>query len=97
MYSRDPAPTRARLVTWRGILSHMLVLALLAPALLETNSRPVVGVLYQPIDESLQELCPSCGSYVVASYVQWLQSAGARVALLPVSYTHLTLPTICSV
>eukprot|EP00729_Bicosta_minor_P030817 gene30817-25676_t len=32
-----------------------------------TNPRPVIGILYQPIDTSLQPLCPSCGSYIVGS------------------------------
>lgn len=48
----------------------------------DVNVAPVIGVLYQPIDSSLSPLCPSCSSYVVSSYVQWLQGAGARVALL---------------
>ena len=61
----------------------MLLLTALVRALCSTslNNRPVIGVLYQPIDPSLLPLCPTCTSYVVSSYVQWLQGAGARVAL----------------
>ena len=38
----------------------------------------------------------SSGAYY-AGYVAWAQSKGIVAGVSPVSYTHLTLPTICSV
>merc|ERR1711907_866729 len=37
-----------------------------------TNDRPIIGVLTQPIDDNT--------SYIAASYVKFLEAAGARVA-----------------
>jgi len=51
----------------------------------------VIGVLMQPIDASLQPFCATCTQYTVASYVQWIQAAGARVALLQYNGTAATL------
>jgi hypothetical protein len=42
------------------------------------NLRPIIGVVTQPRDE----LQPEKGSYLPASYVKWLESAGARVAVV---------------
>lgn len=55
------------------------------------NAAPVIGVLSQPIDSSLQPLCPSCSQYIVASYKKWIESAGARVALLQFNGTNAML------
>lgn len=65
-----------------SLLAAAAVAAVVAAAPTELNPRPVVGVLYQPIDATLQPLCTTCTGYLVDSYVRWLQSAGARVALL---------------
>ena len=67
------------------------VIHLIASSNLNLNVAPVIGVLYQPIDSSLSPLCPSCSSYIVSSYVQWLQGAGARVALLDWNSTDTVL------
>ena len=42
-------------------------------------------------------LCPFAKSVVVKDMVRYRVCASAQPADLPVSYTHLTLPTICSV
>eukprot|EP00201_Polytomella_parva_P017131 CAMPEP_0175056798 /NCGR_PEP_ID=MMETSP0052_2-20121109/10886_1 /TAXON_ID=51329 ORGANISM="Polytomella parva, Strain SAG 63-3" /NCGR_SAMPLE_ID=MMETSP0052_2 /ASSEMBLY_ACC=CAM_ASM_000194 /LENGTH=345 /DNA_ID=CAMNT_0016321895 /DNA_START=132 /DNA_END=1169 /DNA_ORIENTATION=- len=43
------------------------------------NSRPIIGVVTQPGDPA-----PEGASYVAASYVKWIESAGARV--IPILY-----------
>lgn len=43
------------------------------------NERPIIGLLTQP-----GEPAPVGQSYVAASYVKWLESAGARV--VPILY-----------
>ena len=43
------------------------------------NERPIIGVLSQPGDPA-----PPGQSYIAASYVKWLESAGARV--VPILY-----------
>lgn len=40
------------------------------------NFRPIIGVLTEPLNET----APEEGSFLPASYVKWLESAGARVA-----------------
>ena len=42
-----------------------------------TNDRPVLGLLAQPADT---DFGPRGTQYLIASYVKWLESAGARVA-----------------
>ncbi|EFJ53180.1 hypothetical protein VOLCADRAFT_102798 [Volvox carteri f. nagariensis] len=45
----------------------------------EANLRPIIGILSQPGDPA-----PEGESYIAASYVKWLESAGARV--VPIFY-----------
>ena len=68
-------------VRFRGVLQAMLA-ALLLVALISWN----------PAD-------PSWNAASVQAPTNWLGGAGATFAdlIMPVSYTHLTLPTICSV
>jgi gamma-glutamyl hydrolase len=51
-------------------------IALTAAASATENFRPIIGVLTEPLNESE----PQLGSFLPASYVKWLESAGARVA-----------------
>jgi len=44
------------------------------------NAAPVIGVLAQPLDVALP--ADEGRQYIVSSYVQWIQSAGARAALV---------------
>ena len=68
-----------------------VVLGLAVAAHAASNAAPVIGVLAQPIDASVQHLCPACSQYTVGSYVQWIQAAGARVALLQYNGTPAML------
>jgi gamma-glutamyl hydrolase len=43
------------------------------------NDRPIIGILSQPGDPA-----PDGASYIAASYVKWVESAGARV--VPIEY-----------
>lgn len=45
------------------------------------NNRPVIGILAQPIDPS--KATPTHHSYIAASYVKFLEGAGARVVPVP--------------
>ena len=56
-----------------------------------SNSAPVIGLLTQPIDSSLQPLCAACTQYTVVSYKKWIEAAGARVALLQYNGTDAML------
>merc|ERR1712232_842206 len=46
-----------------------------------TNNRPIIGVLDQPNDDPY--LAPYGQTYIPASYVKWLESAGAQVVPVP--------------
>jgi len=43
------------------------------------NNRPVIGILAQPVHES----SPTTNSYIAASYVKFIEGAGARVVPIP--------------
>jgi hypothetical protein len=43
------------------------------------NDRPIIGILSQP-----GEPAPDGSSYIAASYIKWVESAGARV--VPIMY-----------
>jgi gamma-glutamyl hydrolase len=45
----------------------------------ELNDRPIIGILSQPGDPA-----PEGYSYIAASYVKWVESAGARV--IPIEF-----------
>lgn len=79
-----PHPRLAVANMWKQMAVVVVIawLALMSTASTTLNPRPVIGVLYQPMEPSLEPLCATCTSYLVASYVRWLQGAGARVALL---------------
>jgi len=44
----------------------------------ELNNRPIIGVLSQEISKTIEDLAPE-GTYIAASYVKWVEAAGARV------------------
>ncbi len=44
------------------------------------NFRPIVGILAEDLPASLSKLFPNASSYVGASYVKWVEAAGARAA-----------------
>jgi gamma-glutamyl hydrolase len=54
------------------------------------DDRPVIGILTQPTDEALR---PLGEAYLVASYVKWIESAGARVAPVHFNSTEAELTT----
>jgi gamma-glutamyl hydrolase len=45
----------------------------------ELNDRPIIGILSEPGDPA-----PEGYSYIAASYVKWVESAGARV--IPIEF-----------
>jgi hypothetical protein len=53
-----------------------------------TNERPIIGVLAQEISYSLVDFFPNSSSYISASYVKFLEAAGARV--VPVLINQVT-------
>ena len=53
-----------------------------------TNERPIIGVLAQEISWSLVDFFPNSSSYISASYVKYLEAAGARV--VPVLINQVT-------
>jgi len=53
------------------------LLAAAAAAAAALNDRPVIGVLAQPADA---EFGGPAASYIVASYIKWVEAAGARAA-----------------
>lgn len=52
------------------------------------NDRPVIGVLSLPMESTEDSVTVDATSYIVASYVKWLQGAGARVVPIKVDYTY---------
>lgn len=44
------------------------------------NLRPIIGILDQPTDEPLNNYGKT---YLVASYIKWVESAGGRVVPVP--------------
>ena len=65
------------------IAAAIIVVVSASPAA-PTNSRPVIGVLTQPTDcDGSFNLSTWGNSYLVASYVKWVESAGARVVPVP--------------
>jgi len=63
------------------MLNHLLwsvVLCLVGSAAAGLNQRPIIGVLSQEISRTIEDLAPQ-GTYIAASYVKWLEAAGARV------------------
>merc|ERR1712236_93029 len=47
----------------------------------EVNTRPIIGILSQRIDDSLDQILPenhNYTTYIAASYVKWVEAAGAR-------------------
>ena len=68
-----------------------MVLRLLFAALLQTatfgqelNTRPIIGILTQPLGTEISNGTSTNITYIAASYVKFLESAGARV--VPVHY-----------
>jgi hypothetical protein len=55
------------------------------------NLRPIIGILSEPDSDSKPTI-----AFFSASYVQWLQSAGARVALIPYDANETTLSLLMS-
>lgn len=55
------------------------------------NLRPIIGIISEPDDDSNPTI-----AFMSASYVQWIQSAGARVALIPFDANETTLSLLMS-
>lgn len=47
----------------------------------EINNRPIIGIISQALPSSYDYLSPG-GSYIAASYVKWVEAAGARAVPL---------------
>lgn len=62
----------------------ILVLCLLITAIVGRNEAPVIGILTIPSDDDYTQYPSSQYSYFAASYVKYVESAGARV--LPIPY-----------
>lgn len=52
------------------------------------NTRPVIGILTQPAEP---EMLPYGDAYIAASYVRWMESAGAMVVPIPHTADKATL------
>jgi len=62
------------------VLFYLLVIV---TTINSTNTRPIIGVLSQPLPSSLSSFLPpghNYTSYISSCYVKWVESAGARVA-----------------
>ena len=76
-------------------LATLLLLLLLATttSTASTNLRPIIGILTQPTTGS-PPIVPFGHSYLVASYVKWVEAAGARVVPLPYDASTATLTAL---
>eukprot|EP01137_Pigoraptor_chileana_P023773 Opistho-2@90644 len=72
------APRNKRMTTHDTIVAH-------TPRA-HQNVRPIVGMLLQPTTQE-QVFAPFGNSYLPASYVKWVESAGARVVPIPFNAT----------
>jgi len=57
------------------------------------NLRPIIGILSQPVNETAGA---ASRAYLPASYVKWMESAGARVAPIPYDADEPTLRSLFS-
>jgi len=71
----------------------LTLLATIAAAACSGDPRPVIGLLMQPSEDGDVVFGDQ---YVPASYVKWIESAGARVALIPYDTPQSTLQTLMS-
>ena len=60
-----------------------LFLALILGNSAAVNMRPVVGIYAAPLHHLPSSGCPDGCDYVAASYVKWLESAGAQSVPIP--------------
>jgi len=44
----------------------------------QSNDRPIIGVLSQELDDSIATIFPDKHSYIAASYIKYIEGAGAR-------------------
>lgn len=51
----------------------------------DVNETPIVGIVAQELDPSMQKSYPVFNSYIAASYVKAVESSGARVVPIPIN------------
>jgi gamma-glutamyl hydrolase len=79
---------------WHMISCAVALLAVAAVcAVAAGTTRPIIGILTQPTGSSL---APLGSSYIAASYVKWIESAGARVVPIPHNADTDTLDALLS-
>ena len=67
------------------ILSYLTLLCICFNILALSNTRPIIGITTQPVDENNKAYFRSKGinsselSYIAASYIKWAEMGGARV------------------
>eukprot|EP00762_Andalucia_godoyi_P002235 ANDGO_07496.mRNA.1 Gamma-glutamyl hydrolase A len=72
----------------RFLLCSFCLLFCCIGTLSAVNVRPIIGILTQPTGDIL---APFGESYIAASYVKWIESAGARVVPVPYDATPTEL------
>jgi gamma-glutamyl hydrolase len=77
------SPTPEAIQLPRAASGHAQACAV-APADPAVNDRPVIGIVTHPGDGTYERRTHGPGSYIAASYVRFVQSAGARV--IPLLY-----------
>lgn len=63
-------------------LACSVVIASLIGSAVCANDMPVVGILASEVIQDIKNDFPEASSYIVASYVKWLEQAGARVTYI---------------
>jgi len=77
----SPTPEAIRLPSTAGHAQQACAAAPADPAVYEYD-RPVIGIVTHPGDGTCEMRTHGPGSYIAASYVKFVQSAGARVVPL---------------
>lgn len=78
-----------------ALLIQVIILAVALGQTVKTNDRPIIGVFSQPSSSKEGDCNGSC-MYLAASYVKYLESAGARVVPINYSATNAELDFIFS-
>eukprot|EP00935_MAST-01C_sp_MAST-1C-sp1_P000731 g731.t1 len=63
-----------------GISTRCALLAVAVVASAAVNDRPIIGILTQPLNTEIGNSSKSNTTYIAASYVKFVESAGARAA-----------------
>jgi len=67
-----------------GLLDVALLVSLAQGIQAVVNNRPIIGILTQPLGTEISNASSTNTTYIAASYVKFLESAGARV--VPIHY-----------